>query len=66
MGMGTEARVLGPESLKELVKDELHGALSYYTEPIESYQEQPVRDNMVPRLSESRGCPRYKASRVKL
>ncbi|MEA3232024.1 MAG: transcriptional regulator, partial [Thermodesulfobacteriota bacterium] len=32
MGMGTEARVLEPESLKELVKAELHGALSYYTE----------------------------------
>ena len=39
MGMGTEARVLGPESLKELVKAELHGVLSYYTKPIESHQQ---------------------------
>ena len=43
--MGTEARVLEPESLKELVKAELHGVMSYYTEPVESHQEQPVRDN---------------------
>jgi predicted DNA-binding transcriptional regulator YafY len=38
MGMGTEARVLEPESLKELVKAELHGALSYYTKPIDPLQ----------------------------
>ena len=44
-GMGTEARVLEPESLKELVKAELHGVPSYYTEPVESHQEQPVHDN---------------------
>ena len=47
MGMGTEARVLEPASLKELVKAELSGALSYYSEPVESLREQPVRDNMV-------------------
>ena len=41
-GMGTEARVLEPESLKELVKAELNGALSYYTESVESLQEQPA------------------------
>jgi len=40
IGMGTEARVLEPESLKELVKAELSGALSYYTELVESLQEQ--------------------------
>jgi len=45
IGMGTETRVLEPESLRELVKAELHGVLSYYSEPIESHQEQPVRDN---------------------
>ena len=39
-GMGIAARVLKPESLKELVKAELSGALSYYTELIESLQEQ--------------------------
>ena len=46
MGMGTEARVLGPESLKELVKAELSGALSYYTEPIESLQKQLLPNNL--------------------
>ena len=40
IGMGTAARVLEPESLKELVKAELSGALSYYTESVESLQEQ--------------------------
>ena len=40
VGMGTEARVLEPESLKELVKAELHGALSYYKEPIDPLQNQ--------------------------
>ena len=38
IGMGIEARVLEPESLKELVKAELSGALSYYTEPIDPLQ----------------------------
>jgi len=40
MSMGTEARVLGPENLRGLVKAELEGALTYYTEPIESLHEQ--------------------------
>ena len=40
IGMGTEARVLEPESLRELVKAELSGALSYYAELIETLREQ--------------------------
>jgi len=44
IGMGTEARVLGPESLKELVKAELHGVLSYYKEPAESFHEQSIHN----------------------
>ncbi len=44
MGMSTAARVLEPESLKELVKAELHGVLSYYTEPVESFQEQSIHN----------------------
>jgi len=42
MGMGTEARVLEPESLKERVKAELHGALSYYTDFVGLLQERSV------------------------
>jgi predicted DNA-binding transcriptional regulator YafY len=54
MGMGTEARVLEPESLKEMVKAELISALSYYTESIESFREQPTRNNIADYASRTR------------
>ena len=51
MGLGAEARVLEPESLKELLKAELADALTYYTEPAEPHRDRITQHIMAARAS---------------